>query len=360
MFRYTLLIVTFLSIFSSVLWGADKTAVFTQKDFASLILQQFSWSDGLPKESSDRDYLMILGGKRTYRYEAENAYNALTDRVSIKEYPLFGPFTGKGWINGISEATSSTMTILLPIGGEYDLKTVIKGDGFVWKINDKEYRSDSKSKNFQETDVATKLKLKAGIVTIKLTIPANGAIDSFSLSAPDYTSVQPFMGWRFKEKLTALRMAEIAVAMTDRFDQLPDAPQASSPKPLSAIEKAILPPTAAATTAPYLGGFASPKWVRADFRGATLQMPFSVAETGYYGLKVRVMGETVSGSVNSTPFKSSGKQYLDMMNIGVYRLEAGDNQFSITLPPMGGMDEVQFTRKNTTSDAFMRKRLPGY
>lgn len=350
--RYVLLIITVLSLFQSVSWGADKAPVFTQKEFARLILQQFSWNDGLPGEPADRDYLMILGGKRSFRYEAENAYNELTDRVTIRDFPLYGPFTGKGWILGVSDTTDATFTILLPMAGEYDLKAVIKGNGFVWSIDDNEYRADSKSGNFRDTDIA-KVKLKAGIVTIKLTIPPEGAIDSFSLTAPDHTPVQPFSGWRFREELTAVRMAETAVALANSYARLPDAGQAASPKPLAVFENTVLPATAAPTAASYLGPFSSAMWVRADYRGATLQIPFKAAETGYYGLTVNIMGESISGSVNGIPFKLAGKPYLAKQNLGLYRLEAGENTLSITLPPLGGIDTVEFNKKSSVADDFL-------
>ena len=353
MLRYTLLIIAVLSSFQSVSWGADKAPVFTQKDFARQILQQFSWSGGLPKEPADRDYLMILGGKRTFRYEAENSYNPETDRVTVRDFPLFGAFTGKGWILGVSDTTDATFSILLPIAGEYDFKAVIKGDGFVWKIDDKEYLADSKSGNFRETDVA-RVTLKAGIVVIKVTIPPEGAIDSFSLTAPDYTSIQPFQGWRFREGLTAARLAETAVALTNRYAQLPDVAQAASPKPFAVFEKVVLPPTAAYTTASYLGLFSAAKWIRADYRGAILQIPLTVTEPGYYTLTVNAMGENISGSVNNTPFKLAAKPYLSKQNLGLYRLESGDNTLSITLSPTGGIDSVELNRKSTTPDDFLR------
>lgn len=352
MFRCTLLIIAVLSLFQSISWGADKTPVFTQKDFARLILQQFAWSGGLPKESVDRDYLMILGGKRSFRYEAESAYNEETDRVTMREFPRFGEFTGKGWILGASDASDATFTILLVVGGEYNLKAVIKGNGFVWKIDNKEYRADSKSGNFRETDIA-KVALKAGIVTIKVNIPPEGAIDSFSLTAPDYTPIQPFMGWRFREGLTAVRMAEIAVALTNSFARLPDAGQAASPKPIVVSEKVVLPPTAVYTTADYLGRFSSTKWVRANFKGATLQIPLTVAETGYYGLTANVLGENISGKINNLPFTIAAKIYLSKVDLGVYRLEAGDNSLSITLPPAGGIDTVEFNKKSATPGDFL-------
>lgn len=353
MLRYNLLVIAVLSLFQSVSWGADKAPVYTQKDFANQIVQQYAWNGGLPKEPADRDYLVIMGGRRTFRYEAESSYNPETDRVTLREFPLFGVFTGKGWLHGVSDTTDATFTVFLPLSGEYDLKAIIKGDGFIWNIDGKEYKADSKSGNFRETDV-TKVALKAGVVTIKLSIPPEGAIDSFSLTAPDYTPIQPFMGWRFKEGLTAVSLAETAVALTNSYAQLPGAAQAASSKTLAVFEKVVLPPTAAYTTVAYLGPFSATRWIRADYRGTTLQIPFSVTESGYYSLTINVMGENISGSVNNTPFRLAAKPYLSKQTLGFYRLEPGDNTLSINLPPSGGIDIVEFNKKSTTPDDFLR------
>lgn len=353
MFRYITVIITALLLTASFSWGEVKAAAFSQKDFALLILQQYLWSDGLPKEPVDRDSLLILGGKRTYRYEAESAYNELTDRVTVNSSTMFGAFTGKGWVLGVSDTTSSNFTILLPIGGEYDIKAVVKGNGFVWSIGGKEYHVDSKSGNFQEVNIA-KVALKAGVVAISVTIPPQGCIDSFSLTAPDYPSIQPYKGWRFKEKLTAGALAETVVAMTNRFAELPDAGQEASSKSRADFDKMVVPPTVTHTTASYLGTFTSPKWLRADYRGASLQIPLTVAETGYYGLVLNAMGQPLSGSVNDTPFKLAGKPYLYKQEIGLYRLEEGDNMLTVVLPPTGGIDSVQFSKKSSTPDDFLR------
>jgi len=350
-YLYVIVAVFMLSVSASR--GADKVQVFTQKDFARMILQHFSWDSGLPKEPADRDYHIILGGKRTFRYEAENVYNPETDRVTMREFPLFGTFTGKGWIFGVSDTTSSTFTVFLPVSGEYEFKAVIKGNGFIWNINDKDYRADSKSGNFRETDIA-RLQLKAGVITITLTIPPEGAIDSFSFIAPDRTPIRPFHGWRFKEPLTAARMAEVGVAIKNSYAALPDADIAALPKPIAVSGIAVLPPTAAATTISYLGSFYSPTWVRADYRGATLQIPLKIADAGYYGITANVMGETISGSVNDAHFKLIGKPYLDKLSLGLFRLEAGDNTLKIVLPPTGGIDTIQLNKKSSTPDAFLQ------
>ncbi len=353
MLRHTLIVIAFFSLFQSVSWGADKVPVFTQKDFASQLLQQFSWSNGLPGEPADRDYLLILGGKRIFRYEAENAYNELTDRVTLRDFPLFGAFTGKGWLMGVSDSTTATFTVLLPIAGDYELKGIIKGNGFVWNIDNKDYRVDSNSGNFRETDIA-KIPLPAGAVTIKLTIPPDGAIDSFSLTAPDYTPIQPFNGWRFKEKLTAVRLAEIVVALTNRYAELPSGAHDTLPRMIAVSEKIASHPTATPTKVSYLGPFYSSEWIRADYRGATLQIPLTVAEAGYYGITVNLLGELITGIINDTPFKIIAKPYLSKVAIGLFRLESGENSLSITLPPTGGIDSIELNKKSMTPDDFLR------
>lgn len=333
-------------------WAAEVGSEFSQKNFAQLIVNHFSWSAGLPSEPTDRDYLLILGGKRVFKFEAENVYNEKTDRVTVSEYSLFGPFTGKGWILGVSEPVSTNFTILMPIQGEYTLNAVIKGDGFVWNLDNKDYRTDSKSGSFREVEVG-KVNLKAGIVEIRVTIPPEGAIDSFSFIAANHTSIQPLIGWRFKEPLTAGRMAEIAVSLASLYSQLPDA-QENSLKRLSVSEAAPVPATAAKTGITYMGKFTSGEWVRADYRGATIQIPVKVADTGFYGIAANIMGEQIKGSVNGNRFEVPAKPYLDKVKLGLFRLESGDNMITVNLPPMGGIDTLELNKKSSLPDDFLK------
>lgn len=345
-------IIAVLFLFSATAWGGDTKTEFTQKDFAQLILSHFSWSAGLPAEPTDRDYLLILGGKRTFRFEAENAYNEKTDLVTMREFNIFGPFTGKGWIFGVSDTTSATFTVLLPIEGEYTLKSVIKGNGFVWKIDNKDYRVDSNSGNFREVEV-NKITLKAGIQTINVSIPPDGAIDSFSFTAADLAPIQPLIGWRFKEQLTAGRMAEIFLAMASLYSKLPDS-QDNSVKSVPVFEVAQIPATAARTSVAYLGRFTSREWIRADYRGAGIQIPVKIVDTGFYTVTGNVMGEKIKGSINQNPFEVKGKPYLDRIDLGLYRLESGDNMITIELPPMGGVDSLEFRKKSASPDDLLK------
>lgn len=328
--------------------AADSKAVFTQKDFAKLMFQQFAWQDGLPGEATDRDYLQILGGKRKFRYEAENAYNPLTDRVTVREFALFGPFTGKGWLMGVSDTTTADFTVLLPIKGVYSLKAVIKGKGFIWSIDDKDYRADSGSDKFSEIEIG-KIPLKAGIVKIRVSIPPESAIDSFSFSADDHAVIQPIDGWRFKEPLTAVRMAETALSITGRQEQLPDSSQ-EPPRLLAVFETATISPSAARTNAVEFGKFNSRAWIRADYRGATVQLPVKTTDVGFYRISANAMGGIITGSVNEVQFMASAKPYLDPVGLGLFRLESGDNLITINLPPMGGIDTLELRKKSISPE----------
>lgn len=348
-----LMIFTALLLFAVPAWPAGKAEpVFTQKDLAHMIVSQFGWGDGLPKEPVDRDYLVILNGRRTFRYEAENAYNPQTDRVTVAEYNLYGPFSGKGWLLGVSEKTDATFTVYLPVGGRFTLKAVVSGKEFVWRAGEKEFRAGSPGGGFTEV-VLGEVNVKPGVMQMKVTFPPQGGIDSFAFVAPDYHPIQPFAGWRFREPLTAERLAEVGMALMNLYSQLPEDRQ-GVPNPVAAVDTALPTKEAAPVNIPYLGRFTSRAWLRADIRGAALQLPLKVAHAGYYVLRARLMGRAIEGDVNGVSFAVSGQPYLEMTELGLFRLESGDNTLTLKLPPMGGLDLVEFSRKSTAPADFMK------
>jgi hypothetical protein len=346
-------------IFAAVIFFAlpagaagNSQSVFTQKELARMIVTQFGWGDGLPGEPSDRDYLVILGGRRTFRFEAENSYDAKKDKVAISERNNLGPFSGKGWLYGISGKTDTTFTVKMPLGGEYTLKAVIKGDGFVWNLGDKEYQAGSKSAVFKEVVIGT-VSIKPGTTVMKVTLPAKGAIDSFSFTAPDYLPIQPNIGWRFREPLKAGQLAEVGVSLMNLYAQLPKAKQVIL-NTVAAVDVAFPNQDVEKTKVAYLGSFSSPAWLRAQFRGAAIQMPIKMKEAGYFGLRARVMGQRIEGEVNGIPFSVAGKNYLDLTELGVFHLESGDNMLTVKLPPKGGLDMVEITSRSKFNEDFMK------
>jgi len=332
--------------------AADDGRAFTQKTFVQAMFKQFLWEEGLPEKPADRDYLQILGGKRMFRYEAEVAYNEKTDRVSVNRSGLFGPFTGTGWLVGVSDRTAVHFTILLPIAGEYSLRAVIKGNGFVWNIGDRKFPADSGVQSFREVEIG-RLSLKAGTVKLDVSVPPEGAIDSFVLIAPDYLPIKPLKGWRFKENLTAASLAEIAISMANLQTRLPMASTGKSVI-ISAAEVAQFAADVQRTNSGYLGAFTSQQWLRADFRGATIQIPLRVEETGFYEIAMNVLGEAIAGTVNDVPFRFEAKPYLEPVALGIFRLEEGDNRITLNLPPMGGVDTVTLIRKSTSVDDMLK------
>jgi hypothetical protein len=354
MFVRNLLILSALVVLLSVPgWPAGNVVpVFTQKNLAHLIVDRFGWGDGLPKEPADRDYLVILNGRRSFRFEAENAYNPNTDRVTIAEYSQYGPFSGKGWLMGVSEKTDANFTVHLPIGGRYTLKAVLSGKEFVWRVEDREYRAGSPTSGFKEV-VIGEVDVKAGVLQMKVTLPPQGGIDSFVFAAPDYRPIQPLVGWRFREPLTAERLAEVGMALMNLYAQLPEEKQ-DVPNPVEAADAALPTSDAVPVNITYFGRFSSRSWLRADIRGATLQVPFKVKHAGFYSLRARVMGRSLEGDVNGYGFAVSGKPYLEMTELGLFRLESGDNMLTLRLPPMGGLDLVEFGRKSCSPADFMR------
>jgi len=353
MWRYLMVVVSALILFSLPVAAAEtKSSQFTQKDFASLILKQFTWDSGLSKEPSDRDLLVIFGGKRNFRYEAENAYNEVTDSVSVGEFEIYGPFSGKGWVMGGATPTSAHFTIMLPIAGEYTIKSVLKGDGFVWDLNGKKLKAGTKDKKFKEVEVGT-VSLPAGVIQMTVAIPAEGGIDSFTVVGGDYLPIAPFAGWRFKERLTAGAMAEIIVSATGQLDKLPFENGTSS-QVVQVTSLSQLPNSTTFVDTNYLGAFTSKKWLRADYHGASLVIPFNIEKTGFYDVSIQVLSEKVLADLNGISVAIPGKPYLERINLGQFRLDSGNSNLNLTLPPMGGFDALYLKKRDSSPAAFMK------
>lgn len=351
--RYIMVVLVGFILFSSSVMAAEKKmSAYTQKDFADLLMKQFAWDSGLPKEPSDRDYLVVLGGKRTFRYEAENAYNAATDNVSVSEFEIYGPFSGKGWVMGVATGTITHFTIMLPIAGDYTIKSTLKGDGFVWDVNGKKLTAGTKDKKLKEVEIGT-VPLSAGVVQMTVTIPPDGGIDSFTLVGSDNVAVGPFAGWRFKEPLTAGAMAEIMVSATGQLDKLP-VEKGALPRNVPVTSLSQLPEFTSLIDTDYLGHFSSKQWLRANYRGATIELPFTVDMLGLYDVAIQVLSEKVVAELNGTTVMIPGKQYLDRVTLGQFRLDSGASTLTLKLPPMGGFDALHILKRDSSPAAFMK------
>lgn len=74
--------------------NAKKSAFITHGEFVTDLVTAMGWDAGLPIKPREKDYLVILSGKRFFKFEAEKYYAAQTDNVSVRNYALLGLFPG--------------------------------------------------------------------------------------------------------------------------------------------------------------------------------------------------------------------------------------------------------------------------
>ncbi len=330
----------------------DAKGDVTQGDFVARLFAAFHWGAGLPEEPKAADYRTILAGRRTFVYEAEDRYDPTRDDVSVKHFPMYGPFTGTGWLNGVSAASTVHFKYLLPIEGIYHLIVHAKGNGQVWKLESGKF-TVSCGDRMNRVVVGPTGYLEAGFHEITVTLPPEGAIDSFTLSAPEVAAVEPLGGWRDKEPLTTGDMAQAGAALLGLEPTLPvdtDLPV----QRLSAADVVRSGERVELTTKAFLGTFYSPKWVRAQFEGAHFEIPFTVKERGVYTLRLRYLGSSLEGELDGQPVYATAKPYFDWVTLGTLRLQPGSHLLSLQLPPTAGVDVLELQRLRSAPADYMK------
>lgn len=321
-----------------------------QGEFAHELISVFGWEGGIPKEPKDRDYLLILQGKRTFKFEAENIFNAKTDGVSVRNFELVGPFSGESWLGGVSTPVSVHFKVFIPLDGEYQLAAAAKGNGQIWKVAGKEYTVNS-GERLTVTPVAT-VPLKAGEFEFEMVMPPNGGIDYLVFSAPDFTSIEPLGGWRFKEPLTNTELAEVSASLLGWEERLPLNKEIGVTT-IIAADLPGLPPSVKSTDAGYHGKFTGKKWIRAKLQAADIEIPISLPVNGVYGLKLRVMGVPFKANLDGMSLIRPVKPYLDWVDLGLHRLVEGTHTLLVTLPSYGGIDALVIEPRKSTPEAYM-------
>lgn len=332
-------------------------ATVTQGELAVRLVKELGLAGGLPEEPKPSDYQMLLAGKRSFRFEAEEVYNAGEDGVSVKNFPLYGSFTGAGWVSGVAQPVTVRFNFQLPRDGNYLLKAVSRGDGQRWTAAGREF--DVNSGTALRESVVGAVPLKAGKREISVKLPPEGAVDSFSLVADDLPATEPLAGWRPDAPLTWGGLAEVIAPLLGVEQKLPIDP-AVGPRMISAHGTAKLPAGALATDAAFLGAFTSPKWVRAGVNGAVVEIPLDIAETGVYGIRVRLLGKDLALELDGRRFVRQGKPYLDWYDLGIHRLRQGRYLMKVELPPLGGVDVIEIVkRKSSPADYLAATGLKG-
>jgi len=329
---------------------SGSSSAVTQGEFAAALVQELGWQGGLPADPKPADYLAVLSGNRTFRFEAEETYNAEGDSVTVRQFPLHGPFTGTGWLSGTAEPALVRFTVSVPRSGEYLLTVVSRGDGQRWKAGEREL-SVSTGGRLRETEAGT-VSLKGGSQEISVLLPPEGGVDSFTLTASgDYPAIEPLGGWHADAPLTWSGYAETIAAALDLEKGF--SPAAVGPQIAGFHSVKPLPPSVVVTTAGYLGHHVAPMWVRAGAEGASLELPLTVPVTGVYGVRVRLLGTRITTDLDGKKKLWEGKPYLEWYDLGISRLAKGTHVLKVHLPPLGGADAVELTARASSPTDYL-------
>jgi len=319
--------------------AAEKLKEF---DLARKLVDTLGFSEGLPAKPVEKDYLQILGGNRTFKFEAENSFDSQSDPVTVRDFPLYGAFSGKGWLHATTNRVAVHFKVFIPVTGKYTLKVTARGDNQLWSVAGKAFKHSSGDK-FSESDVG-QVFIPAGDLEFNAVIDPAGAIDTFTFTAPAYTPIEPLAGWNSGQQLTAAPLNETIASLLGLEPLLP----VDSGYKTKVIEAASLPELSSRvqlTDKQIYGTPVAAKWVRAFQAPANLAVPLEIESTAVYALRVRALGTTLTAGFGQQRVTVTPKPYLDWIDLGTFRLPKGKHSLEIQLPPMGGVDIIEVIKK---------------
>jgi len=322
----------------------------TQAELVYGLVEGLGWSFGLPDQPDINNYLVILNGQRTWRFEYEDIYVPSANApIAPKEIKSFGPFSGKVWQRAPARDVETDISFLLPISGTYEIRASLTQPGYTFKIDDTELTADGE-RNFSEV-VFGSAELTAGSHDAKVTIPARGGIDYLLLSAPPTTSIAPVGGWLPDKELTS---ADLAVVVSRTLELEPFL----RPQPDELVIEAEAAPSPEHTTECddcYQGPMTG-EWLRTDILPAPYTHLFEVDQAGVYDLSLSILAKSpVSGSINGKyAFTISPLPYFTVVPAGTVYLEKGTNQIDIELPPRAGLDRFILKPRESAPDDYLR------
>jgi hypothetical protein len=314
----------------------------TQRDWMVALVDSLGRSFGLPDEPKSEDYINILTGKRNLRFEAEATY-AEGDEVTIMSFLNFGPFSGPGWLLGPGKPTSVHLRFILPLDGRYQLVISARRPGFAVKAGGQTFNADGGDQKFARVELG-ELPLTAGPQEVVVTLPPGGALDYLELIAPNLPPIVPDGGWQADAALTWDVLALTAVEALHLEKNLPVAEWAL------AIEAETLAETGGAQVVEdaHLGQPSGGRWLRTAAQSATVVVPLTIEQSGFYDIQPTLMGAKIDILVNGhQPLTIDGKPYLDTAAPSPLFLTKGSNRLDISLPPGGGFDRIMIKARQS-------------
>lgn len=314
-------------------------------DLARNLVDTLGFSEGLPAKPVDKDYLQILGGGRTFKFEAENSYDQLSDPVVVRDFPLYGAFSGGGWVHAATNPVAVHFKVFIPVTGKYTLKVTARGDNQLWSVAGKAFRQSYGDK-FSTSDLG-EVFIPAGELEFNAVIQPAGAIDTFTFTAPAFAPIEPLAGWNPARPLTAAALNETAAALLGLEPLLP----VDSSYKTKVIEAASLPGLTSRvhiTDKQIYGKPVAANWVRAFQAVATVAVPIEIESSSVYSVRLRALGVTLKAGFDQRTVTVTAKPFLEWVDLGTFRLPKGMNTLTVELPPNGGIDVIEVTKRLST------------
>ncbi|ORJ57090.1 hypothetical protein [Geothermobacter hydrogeniphilus] len=328
--------------------AAVDTPVPTQRDWLKNLIEGLGWGFGLPDEPEDADYLAIVSGKRRFRIEAEQAVPP-TEPVSVKNLHSYGPFSGRGWVSGISTPTTARLSFLLPIGGRYRVSVALRLPGHQLTIGGQQFKADG-GEHFRQVELGD-IELTAGQQKISVALPPDGGIDYIELKASNLTPIEPPGGWQLDRPLTPEVLAVTTIQLLDLLDDLPPLGKEIRVE----AEQMTLPASAEKTGARHLGAPSGQAWVRAGAAGSKLSLTFTPPAAGVYRLALRAMvGASIKTMLDdSYQLNWDFPPYLATRQGPSFFLAGRPHRLDLVLPPRAGVDALILTPLASSGEDFL-------
>lgn len=326
-----------------------ETGPLTQRDWLINLIDSLGGSFGLPDQPSDQDYLRMMAGRRSFRIEAEEAYQP-GDVVAPKNYATFGAFSGSGWLSGTNTPTQTELRFLLPLSGTYQAKIALRTPGHLLELGDQRFSVDG-GNQFSELPLG-QVTLAAGRQELIVQLPADGGIDYLELTAADLPPIRPIGGWQLNQPLTLDDLAVTTVQLLKLEHLLP---AGSETRTIEAESTARLDDLEVTATS-HLGEPSAGRWVRAAGLPAQLQLSLELSQDQVFNLSLRgAAREPAALALNQRALGSiQFPGYLGEVEAGTISLAAGKNQLDITLPPRGGLDAITLTARKSAGGDYRR------
>jgi hypothetical protein len=144
--------------------------------------------------------------------------------------------------------------------------------------------------------------------------------------------------------LTGGALDEITASLLALEPQLPE-DKGYAKKMIQADSVSPAPPEFYVTDKQIKGKTVAPKWLRAGNSRASLFIPIQAESSSVYGIRVHFLGPELTAGFGSRTAKFKGGEAFEWVDIGTFRLPKGTSSLQLTVPPTGGVDVIEISRK---------------